>query len=197
MPNRKVFKTHFRNGSRTKNRSEGEYMIRIPRQDPVMLKKTFRNLILAHNFKYQHPNFMTGVKKLDSFSSVPDPWHIGTDQVPNLWLTDQDPALFVNDLFKFFWLLHFEGTLTHHSSKIKIYKEVTKQQKSRVVLLFLLDHRRIRIRILIRTSDFRIRFSFFVNFLVWDFFLLKKCCAWHDAKINWSYQEKLNVRRSK
>ncbi len=34
----------------------------------------------------------------------------------------------------------------HHFSNIKIPKEVTKQKESRFSLLFLLDHRRIRIR---------------------------------------------------
>jgi hypothetical protein len=35
----------------------------------------------------------------------------------------------------------------HHFSKIKSPKEVTKQQESRFFILFLLDDRRIRIRI--------------------------------------------------
>jgi hypothetical protein len=39
------------------------------------------------------------------------------------------------------------GTITvHYSSQIKIHKEVTKQQKSRFFLLFLLDDGRIRIQ---------------------------------------------------
>ncbi len=43
--------------------------------------------------------------------------------------------------------------LLHHFSKVKSQKEVTKQQKSRLFLLFLLNDRRIRIRSRIHTSD--------------------------------------------
>jgi hypothetical protein len=42
--------------------------------------------------------------------------------------------------------------LLHHFSKVKSQKEVTKRYKSRVFLLFLLNDRRIRIRI--HTSDY-------------------------------------------
>jgi hypothetical protein len=67
---------------------------------------------------------------------------------------DPDPPIFIidlqdankNNLFKkFFCILLFEGTFTHHFSKRKSQKEVTKQYKSRFFILFLLYDRRIRI----------------------------------------------------
>jgi hypothetical protein len=58
--------------------------------------------------------------------------------------TDLFPAA---DVFsKFFCLLPFEGHL-HHFSKIKSHKEVTKSRNQCFSLHFLLDDRRIRIRI--------------------------------------------------
>jgi hypothetical protein len=69
---------------------------------------------------------------------------------------DPDPAIFVMDLqdanlkliLKKFYclLLYFLKVLLHNLKKIKSPKEVTEQQESKVVLLFLLDDRRIRIR---------------------------------------------------
>jgi hypothetical protein len=68
-------------------------------------------------------------------SSVPDPWHFGTDPDPRLSISDYrirnpDPALFVGDeasrcfkLFDFYFL----NVHLHHFSHIKSYKEVTKQ----------------------------------------------------------------------
>jgi hypothetical protein len=74
--------------------------------------------------------------------------------------SEPDPAIFVIDLQdankkqiikKNFCLILFEGTFTSFS-KIKSQKgSTTKQEKSRVFLLFLPDDRRIRIRI--HTSD--------------------------------------------
>jgi hypothetical protein len=54
-------------------------------------------------------------------------------------------------------VLLFEGTFFHHSSQIKSLREVTKQEKSMVFLLLLLDDGRIRIRL----SEARIRIRSF------------------------------------
>jgi hypothetical protein len=68
-----------------------------------------------------------------------------------------DPAIFVIDLqdankklifLKSLSAYYFLNVHLHHFSKIESLKEVTKQYKSRYFLLFLLDDRRIRIRIL-------------------------------------------------
>jgi hypothetical protein len=61
---------------------------------------------------------------------------------------DPDPAIFVSDLEDvnyFFSLLLFERTFTSFLMDKKSY-EVTKQQDSRFFSQFLLDDRRIRIR---------------------------------------------------
>ncbi len=50
-------------------------------------------------------------------------------------------------------LITFLKVHLHHSSQIKSHKEITKQWKSRVFLLFLLDDGRIRLRIQIRTNN--------------------------------------------
>jgi hypothetical protein len=74
---------------------------------------------------------------------------------------DLELAIFVTDLQnsfkkKFFCLLLTEGTVHFHNfSKIKSQKAVKKTVGIRFFLLFLIDDRRIRIRI--RTSDKRIR----------------------------------------
>jgi hypothetical protein len=74
---------------------------------------------------------------------------------------DPDHAIFVIDLHNankklflksFFCRLLFEGTFTSFL-KIKSQNDVTKQQESGFFLLFLLDDRRILIRIRIHTSD--------------------------------------------
>jgi hypothetical protein len=75
---------------------------------------------------------------------------------------DPDPAIFVIDLQdankklickKDFSAYYFLKVHLHHFTKIKSPKEVRKQWESRLFLLFLLDERRIRIRIRIHTSD--------------------------------------------
>ncbi len=48
---------------------------------------------------------------------------------------------------KDFQLISFQRYILHHFSQIKSQKEVTKQEESRFFLLFLLDDRRIRIRV--------------------------------------------------
>jgi hypothetical protein len=68
---------------------------------------------------------------------------------------DPDPFMFIIDLqdankklfFLSFPAYYFLKVLLHHFSKIKSQKEVSKQQKSRFSLLYLLNDRRIRIRI--------------------------------------------------
>jgi len=75
---------------------------------------------------------------------------------------DADPAIFVidiqdankNPIFKkSSTAFYFLKAHLHHFSTIKSPKEVTKQYESWFFLLFLLDDRRIRIRIRIHTSD--------------------------------------------
>ena len=70
--------------------------------------------------------------------------------------SDRDPAIFVIDLQdankklikkKSFSAYYFLKVDLHHFSKIKSQKEVTNQYKSMFFLLFLLDDRRIQIRI--------------------------------------------------
>ncbi len=45
----------------------------------------------------RHASILASTKSY-LFSSVPDPWHLGTDPDPQLWLTYPDPALFIDDL---------------------------------------------------------------------------------------------------
>ncbi len=69
-------------------------------------------------------------------TSVADPWHLGTDADPYLWLTDPDPtptpdpAIFVSDLqegnkklnlFPYYFL----KVLLYNFSKIKSHKEIS------------------------------------------------------------------------
>ncbi len=96
-------------------------------------------------------------------TSVPDPWHFGVDPDPRIhaptngsgschfrhwpWRRQQKTNLKKKSAY------YFLNVYLHHFSKIKSPKEVAKQYGSRFFLLFLLDDRRIRIRIRIHNSD--------------------------------------------
>ncbi len=91
-------------------------------------------------------------------------WYESGSGYPYLWLMDPDPdttdsVIFVcvlQDkkllLFLSFFHDYFLNVHLNHFLKIKSPKEVTKQYKSMFFLLFLLDDRRIRIRIWIHIS---------------------------------------------
>ncbi len=75
-------------------------------------------------------------------SSVLDSWHFGTVRMRILGSE--------SGLYQFFCLLLFEGTFISFYTNKKVMKEVTKVEKSRDFLLFLLDDGRIRIQIRIQ-----------------------------------------------
>ncbi len=76
--------------------------------------------------------------------SDPDP---DADPNPSIFIFDLQDANKKISLWKSFSAFYFLKVLLHHCSKLRSQKEVTKQQKSKFFLLFLLNDRRIRIRI--------------------------------------------------
>ncbi len=79
-----------------------------------------------------------------------DPLNFSTDPDPRFHTFDKNILFFPSFFACYFLKVHL-----HHFSKIKSHKEVTKPTDSRFFLQFLLEDRRIRIRI--RTFDLRIR----------------------------------------
>ncbi len=98
--------------------------------------------------------------------SVPDPWRFGTDLGPRIrtfdwWilmptrilLFSQWPSRCQPKIILSFYAYSFLKVHFHHSSTIKIHKEVRKQEKSRFFLIFSLVNGTIRTR----TNKLRIR----------------------------------------
>ncbi len=118
---------------------------------------TFSRLL---TYRWEKGKFL----KPNVLSSVAYPWHFwcGSGSVyPCLWLVDPDPSIFITDLQdvnkklikNYFYFLKVHS---HNFSKMKSQKKSQNSTyKSRFFLLFLLNDRRIRIRI--QTSDEWIR----------------------------------------
>ncbi len=96
-------------------------------------------------------------------TSVPNPWHFGTDSDP--WIRTSDKRMQLKILLffssvtikmptknKFFRLLLFEGTFLSFFTATVIKKSQNSRNQG-FSYFFLLDDGRIRIRIRIRTSD--------------------------------------------